>query len=123
MIVGIGIDIVEVSRFTRDNASDAFLSKVFTPNEISDCEGVKNSAEKYAGKFAIKEALMKAIGAGIRQNLWFRDIEVLNDDAGTPFLNATQMAKQRISELAVIQIHLSISHASGIAVGIVVLEK
>ena len=123
MIVGIGIDIAETNKFEKDCASEAFLHKVFTPTEIIDCTAVKNSAERFAGKFALKEAFMKAIGAGIRQEVWFTDIEILNKDTGKPYITLVNKAEQRLLELGVKQIHASISHSSGVAAGVVIIEK
>ncbi len=120
MIIGIGIDLVEVNRFGE--ASAAFLKKAFTPEELDSCRRVANAAERLAGKFAAKEALMKAIGAGIRQEVWFTQIEVVNDETGKPFLNLSGLAGEYCQKLGVRQVHVSISHTREMAIGMVVLE-
>ena len=76
MLLGLGIDLISISKIAESVQSEAFKRKVFTPAEIESCESVANSAERYAGKFAAKEAFMKAIGKGIRQEVWFSQIEV-----------------------------------------------
>lgn len=122
MIAGLGIDIVSLPEFENWLESKAFRRKVFTPEEQELCEGVANSAERYAGKFAAKEAFMKAIGKGIRQEVWFTQIAVLNLDSGAPTILASGAAEQACRELNVDHIHVSISHTEGIAVAIVLLE-
>ena len=77
MILGIGIDIVEISSFDQAVVKEAFIKKVFTPKEIEECRAGGKTAELFAQKFALKEAFMKAIGAGIGQEVWFTNIEVL----------------------------------------------
>jgi len=84
MILGVGIDLVSISKLEKSLLSETFKRKVFTEVEIAMCEHVVNSAQRYAGKFAAKEAFMKAIGKGIRQEVWFSQIEVLNQDTGAP---------------------------------------
>ncbi|MFC1936342.1 holo-ACP synthase [Chloroflexota bacterium] len=123
MILGIGIDMAEISRFEGEHASKAFLHKVFTPDEIEECLAEKNPAEKLAGKFAVKEAFMKAIGAGIQQEVWFTNIEVLHENSRQPQVNALKKAKQYFDQLGVNQIHVSLSYSSTMAAAVVVLEK
>ncbi len=123
MIVGVGIDLVDVERIARSAESDAFLNKTFTPAEIASCEGVADVAQHLAGKFAAKEALMKALGSGIRQGVWFRQIEVLSGEDGEPILTASGRAAEYLRDLGVEKTHVSISHTGGYAIGLVVLEK
>jgi holo-[acyl-carrier protein] synthase len=123
MILGIGIDITEIERIAKSIESDAFQRKVFTLTELKSCGEIKNSAECLAGKFAAKEAFMKALGAGIRQEVWFTQIEVLNDAFGKPYINVSGEAKLRLQQSSVQQMHLSISHSGGMAVAVVILES
>jgi len=123
MILGVGIDLVSVSKIAENVKNEAFRHKVFTPAEIESCEAVANSAERYAGKFATKEAFMKAIGSGIRQEVWFTQIEVLNRETGAPYINFSGKAKQLLIEMRAEQIHVSISHTEGMAVAVVILEN
>jgi holo-[acyl-carrier protein] synthase len=71
----------------------------------------------------VKEAFMKAISAGIRQEVWFTQVEVLNDEAGKPYLNVSGEAGKRFNESGTKQIHISISHSGGLAVAVVILES
>lgn len=123
MIIGIGIDLLEVEKIERSTQSEVYLRKVFTEHEIADCTSVANSAERFAGKFAAKEAFMKAIGKGIRQEVWFTQIEVLNRENGQPFIQANGEAQISLIELDVKNIHVSITHAKHHAAAVVVLEK
>lgn len=122
MIIGVGLDIQAISKIAASLESPAYLKKVFTPAEIALCQPTPHPADHFAGKFAIKEACMKALGAGIRQGLWFTDIEVLNHASGAPYLTLYQEALRRAADLRVTTMHLSISHSAGVAVGVVILE-
>lgn len=123
MILGLGIDLISVSKIAESVKSDAFKRKVFTSAEIESCEAVVNSAERYAGKFAAKEAFMKAIGKGIRQEVWFTQIEVLNRETGAAYIVVRGEAERTLSTLGAEHIHVSISHTDGVAVAVVILEK
>ena len=123
MILGIGVDIVEVSRFEGSEGREAFVRKVFTPKEIEDCLAVKKTAEMFAGKFAIKEAFMKAIGAGIGQEVWFTNIEVLNDADGKLKIFPQKKAKQYFEELKAKSIRASYSSSGGLAIGLVMIAE
>ena len=109
MILGIGIDIVEIQRFEQGKASEAFLKKVFTPKEIQECQQGENAAERYAEIFAIKEAFMKAIGAGIRQEVWFTNIEVHHENTGQVQITSFKKANFYYEALNAIQIQFSCS--------------
>jgi holo-[acyl-carrier protein] synthase len=123
MILGIGIDLISIEKIAKSVKSEAFQRKVFTSAEIAICEAVSNSAERYAGKFAAKEALMKAIGKGIRQEVWFSQIEVLNRESGAPYLNLSGKAEQALESLGGAQVHISLAHSAGLAVAVVILEQ
>ncbi len=123
MILGIGIDLASIQKISESAKSDAFRRKVFTPDEIAICETFANSAEHYAGKFAAKEAMMKALGRGIRQEVWFTQIEVLNAESGAPFIRVSGEAERLVKEMGVGKIHVSISHSDGMAVALVILEQ
>ena len=123
MILGIGIDITEIKKIKESIRSQAFQQKVFTPAELKAVDRFKNKAEHLAGKFAAKEAFMKAIGAGIWQEVWFSQIEVLNDEVGKPHIKVHGEAEKRIKESGSEKIHVSISHSGGMAVAVVILEN
>lgn len=123
MIIGIGIDITEIEKIAKNIESEAFQRKVFTPAELVSCSGTKNNVDCLAGKFAAKEAFMKGLGAGIRQEVWFTQIEVLNNESGKPIVNVSGEAQKRLEESGAKQVHVSISHSGGMAVAVVILEK
>ena len=123
MILGIGVDIVEVSRFEGSEAKEAFIRKVFTPKEIEECRAVKKTREMFARKFAIKEAFMKAIGAGIGQGVWFTNIEVLNNTDGKPQIFPQKKAKQYYEERKAKSIHIDYSSSKGMVIGVVILVE
>jgi len=122
MILGIGIDIVHVKKVEIGLLDDEFRHKVFTAAELEIVEQYKSQAEHLAGKFAAKEAFMKAISAGIRQEVWFSQIEVLNDESGRPQVYVSGEAEKRLNEIKAETIHVSISHSGGVALAVVILE-
>lgn len=125
MVIGIGIDIADQLRI-RDGINKyggKFVQRLFTAKEITQCTRYRFPYERYAGKFAVKEAFMKAIGTGITQQVTFTDIEVLNRDSGAPFVVTFGKAAEIVEQLGVTQIHVSLSHAANIAAAVVVLEK
>ncbi len=126
MIIGIGIDLTDQLRIQQslDQYGDKFLQHVFTTQEIAICQRYRISAvEHYAGKFAVKEAFMKALGTGVSQQVTFKDIEVLNRDSGAPYLMTYGKTLEMVEALGVTQIHLTLSHTANLAVAVVILEK
>jgi holo-[acyl-carrier protein] synthase len=114
MILGVGIDIIEVKRIEKlAEKNPRFLQKVFTPSEISYSHGKRNKHQHLAARFAAKEAFFKALG---RRISW-TDIELTNLSSGKPQL--TIKSKERISFSS---IHVSISHLSDYAAAVVILE-
>jgi len=89
MIVGTGIDMVNMERIERtiNRWGRLFLHRVFTEKEITGCETRTHPSECFAARFAAKEAWLKAIGWGLRNGIHWRDIEVQNDPLGRPFLS------------------------------------
>ena len=123
MIVGIGVDIQEVQKISEQLDRETYVRKVFTNSEIEYCRSHSRPDESFTGKFAAKEAFMKAIKAGIRQGIGFKDIEVVNRASGSPEFNLTNLADGLLNEIQADQIHLSISHSGGVAIAMVILEK
>ena len=123
MILGVGIDITEIKKIEESIRSETFQRKVFTPAELKAADRLKNKAQYLAGKFAAKEAFMKAIGAGIHQEVWFTQIEVLNDEFGKPYVKVSGEAEARLKESSSEKIHVSISHSGEVAVAVVILES
>ena len=122
MIVGIGIDITDIWKIEESVGSEALQRRVFTPAELEAVQTYRNKAERLAGKFAAKEAFMKALGAGIRQEVWFTQIDVLNDESGKPYLKISGEAADRLDTSGAKHVHVSISHSGGMAAALVILE-
>ncbi|MEY3343608.1 MAG: holo-[acyl-carrier-protein] synthase [Bacteroidota bacterium] len=124
MIIGIGIDLVEVARIEKlILGTDGFLERVFSKDEIAYCEKKKNRFEGYAARFAAKEAFAKATGLGIFGGVPMNGIYVNNLSNGSPELHFTEQAKAALLHLGNIKIHLSMSHTSELATAMVVIEK
>jgi holo-[acyl-carrier protein] synthase len=126
VIVGLGIDVVEVARIARHvgpgagAAGERFLARCFTEGERAYCEAKRNAAEHYAARFAAKEAAMKALG--VPQGLRLTDIEVTRGQ-GAPALGLAGAAAEAAARLGVTAAHLALTHDGGIAAATVVLER
>jgi holo-[acyl-carrier protein] synthase len=125
MIVGNGVDIVDISRFQRfiDEGNSRILQRIFTDGEIDYCSSRKRSAQHFALRFAAKEAYVKACGTGLRQGLSWRDMEIVNDDVGKPTMRVSGAALKLQHELGVKNIFVSMSHDGAYGVAMVVLER
>jgi len=125
MIVGLGIDIAEIDRIETAirRYGDHFLRRLFTPAEIEYCERHRNRYERYAGRFAVKEAAMKALGTGWRHGVRWVDIEVTREPAGKPTLRLAGRAAEFASQLGVRHITVSITHSGNTALAEVIFEK
>jgi holo-[acyl-carrier protein] synthase len=125
MIVGLGLDIAEIDRVEAAIARHgvAFLNRVYTPREVAYCERHKHKYERYAARFAAKEAAMKALGTGWRRGVRWRDIEVANAPSGKPTLNLAGVARQFADRLGVKEISLSITHSGNLALAQVIFES
>ena len=123
MILGTGIDIVKNSRIKNliEKYGERFLNKVYTKAEISYCQQKINSAPSFAARFAAKEAVLKALGTGMRKNSW-QDIEILNNKLGKPEVNLSEETKKRAEELEVSAIFLSMSHEKEYSIAQIVME-
>ena len=125
MIVGTGIDIAEVPRVAQaiERFGQRFLTRVFTEGEIRYCDSKANRIERYAARFAAKEAGMKALGTGWSHGVRWRDIEVLRQPGGRPTLAFHGRAGEFASRLGVGNIALSLTHTADEAMAQVILEK
>ena len=125
MIVGSGIDICEVPRIEAafKRFGDRFRDRVYTPGEIRYADRKANRFERYAARFAAKEAGMKAIGTGWRLGVRWRDFEVVNLPSGKPTLVFHGKALEFAEKLGVTNVALSMTHTKGQAMAFLVLEK
>jgi holo-[acyl-carrier protein] synthase len=122
VIVGIGIDLVKIDRIDKAGKDHpGFLERVFTVREREYCARQKYPAQHYAGRFAAKEAVLKAIGTGWSAGVKWTDIEVLHGEGGGPIVNLSGRVKDLMDLRGVKQTLLSYSHDEGYAVAQVVL--
>jgi holo-[acyl-carrier protein] synthase len=121
VIVGVGIDVVPVERFAEAlSRTPTLAARLFTVSELVTEAGVPRSAESLAARFAAKEALAKALGAG--GGMAWTDAEVRTDGAGRPSLEVRGTVAERASSLGVTRWHVSLSHDGGIASATVIAE-
>ncbi len=125
MIVGSGVDLCEVQRIKDAIAryGDRFLERIYTEREIAYAQSKANRYERYAARFAAKEAGMKALGTGWHGGVRWRDFEVANLPSGRPTLKFHGKAAEYAQRLGAENISLSITHTSAQAMAIVILEK
>ena len=123
-ILGTGIDIVEVDRLEEVilRRGERLLDRVFTPAERTYCDSHPRPVIHYAGRFAVKEAVLKAIRTGWVQGISWRDIEVVLGPAGEPSVGLAGGALARANEMGIVSIHISISHTERYAVASAVAE-
>ena len=124
MIVGMGIDIAEVDRVKAaiERHGEAFLRRLYTQREREYCERFKNKYERYAGRFAAKEAAMKALGTGWSRGVRWVDVEVVRQSGGRPTVTLRGEAAKVASSLGVERVVLSITHTSAQAFAQVIFE-
>lgn len=124
MIIGSGIDIVNIERIERmmERWGDLFLNRVFTEKEIEWCRHRSRPSECFAIRFAAKEAFLKAIGWGLRNGIQWKDIEVGNDSMGKPLFSFYRKAKEFLEIHRVLRTLLTLSHDRPYAVAHVILE-
>ena len=125
MIVGLGLDIAEIDRIEAaiGRHGAPFIERLFTPGEVAYCESHKNRFERYAARFAAKEAAMKALGTGWRRGVRWRDIEVTREKGGKPVLRLAGVARELADRLGVKNISLSNTHSGNLALAQVIFES
>jgi len=125
MIVGSGIDIAEVPRIAESikRFGERFIRRVFTEGEIRYCDTKANRIERYAARFAAKEAAMKAIGTGWNHGVAWRDVEVCRMPGGRPTITFHGKAAEFAAQLGTKHIALSLSHTEQFAIAQVILES
>ncbi|ADO77769.1 holo-ACP synthase [Halanaerobium praevalens] len=123
MIIGTGVDIVKNNRIKVliQKYEAHFLEKVYTKAEISYCQAKKDYAASFAARFAAKEAVLKALGTGMRNNSW-QEIEILNNQLGKPEISLFGKTKTRATELKISNIFLSIAHEKEYSIAQVIME-
>ncbi len=124
MIVGTGVDLAEVPRIKAciERYGEKFIRRIYTPAEIAYVERKANRFERYAARFAAKEAGMKAIGTGWRLGVTWQDFEVANLPSGKPTLLLHGVAAKFAQKLGVKDISLSITHTAELGMAHVILE-
>ena len=131
MIIGIGVDVVEITRIKKlySKFDNRFIRKIFTVQEIKYCESfnIENRIAKYAKRFAAKEAVVKALGIGFTKGISFHDIEILNNSLGKPYFTISGRALEYLHSLIIsgctAKKHLSISDTKELAQAFVVIES
>jgi holo-[acyl-carrier protein] synthase len=125
VIVGLGIDLAEVDRIRKaiERYGSRFINRIYTGTEITYVERKANRFERYAARFAAKEAGMKAIGTGWKRGVRWKDFEVSNLPSGRPTLQFHGVAAQIADRLGVRNVALSITHTAEQGMAIVILES
>lgn len=123
-IVGTGIDIVECLRIAQmiERHGELFITRVYTEGEIEYCSARKAATQHYAGRWAAKEAVLKALGTGWRRGISWRDIEIRNNRQGAPMVHLRAGARDVMEKAGIQRLHVSISHCRSFAVAHVVAE-
>ena len=124
MIVGTGVDLAEVPRIQAsiERFGKKFIHRIYTPREIAYVERKANKFERYAARFAAKEAGMKAIGTGWRRGVTWQDFEVANLPTGKPTLLLHGVAAKFAERLGVKNVSLSLTHTRELGMAHVILE-
>jgi holo-[acyl-carrier protein] synthase len=124
MLIGTGVDLIEVARIAHliERYGERFLRRVYTDHEIAYCRGRRVSAESFAARFAAKEAGAKALGTGISRGVTWNEFEVARKPGGRPVLELRGRAALLAEELGVRAISLSLTHTGSLAMATVVME-
>lgn len=125
MIVGTGIDLAEVPRIRHaiERFGQRFLERIYTASEMRYCDSKANRVERYAARFAAKEAAMKAIGTGWHHGVTWQDVEVVRVPGSRPTVVFTGKAAQFFDQLGATRAHLSLTHTVEYAMAQVILER
>jgi holo-[acyl-carrier protein] synthase len=125
MILGIGVDLCEVERIEAAIArhGERFLTRIYTPEERAYCDSKLNRMERFAGRFAAKEAAMKALGTGWSRGVMWRDFEVARAASGQPVILLHGSAQKIADKLGVRRALVTITHTKSMAMAQVVMES
>ncbi|MBE7064206.1 MAG: holo-[acyl-carrier-protein] synthase [Ruminococcaceae bacterium] len=123
MVIHTGVDIVEVSRIKNSisNSGKHFIERVYTKSEAAYCVSAVNSFERFAARFAAKEAFVKAIGKGFSDGIMFNMIEVAKRETGEPYLVLHDKALEAAEKLGIESMDISLSHIKETAIATVVI--
>ena len=123
-IIGVGTDIIECLRIAQmiERHGDLFIRRVYTDHEIGYCSTKKASTQHYAGRWAAKEAVLKALGTGWRRGISWRDIEIRNLPGGAPTIALCGGAREVFEESGIRKMHISISHCRSHATAYAIAE-
>lgn len=124
MIIGTGVDIIEVARIDRllEKHSPRFEEKIFTPDEILYCKSKAKPGIHFAARFAAKEAVMKCLGTGMDKGIAFNEIEVTHEPSGQPTIKLHGKGKEQSARLNIKTIHISLSHENKYAIAQAIAE-
>jgi holo-[acyl-carrier protein] synthase len=124
MILGTGIDIIEVARIASsyEKFGERFVNRILLPDEIAYCLSHRNPAPFLAARFAAKEAISKAFGTGIGAQLGWQDMEIRRKESGEPFVILHGKGKILLESRGAKQLHVSLSHTQNYAAATAVLE-
>jgi holo-[acyl-carrier protein] synthase len=124
VIYGIGTDIVKISRITKMKSLSSFAEKILSLNELEIASQYKNDKliQYLAKQFAAKEAISKAFGTGIRKPILMKDIEIMRDKIGKPYLNPLAEVKKTIIDLGITKSHVSLADESEYVIAFAILE-
>ena len=125
-ILGIGVDIIQNRRINKSIKNKKFIKRVFNNQEIIISKNKKNTINFYAKRFAVKESFSKALGTGIRDKLNFKDIIILNDKLGKPYIKKTKKINDLIKKRYKIKdykLFLSISDENDYSIAFTILQK
>lgn len=128
MIVGLGTDIVEISRIAKmiERHGESFLNRIYTEKELAYCQKRKHSYEAFAGRWAAKEAVMKVLGTGFIRGIGWQEIEVLPETSGKPVVHIRGGAGEYAGKLGIGEILITISHckayATATAIGVQITQ-
>lgn len=116
-ILGTGADIIECARIGKmiERHGEYFLERVYTAREIAYCQAHRAFVERFAGRWAAKEAILKAIGTGWRKGISWLDVEIRNQTSGRPYVTLAGAAGEHASARKIHEIHISISHCRAFA--------
>jgi len=125
VIIGIGLDLVEVSRIeeTTRRFGERALARLFTPGEVARCATARRPAESFAARFAAKEAVFKALGTGWGRGPTWTEVEVVTGPGGKPELRLSGRTAREARLRGIGRLHLSLTHTSGMAAAVVVCES